>query len=266
MSNKISIITVNRNNAEGLERTIRSVTKQTYTNYEFIVIDGESTDDSVDIIAKYADQITYWVSEPDSGIFNAMNKGIERASGNYCYFLNSADELISEDTLQTIFGNKEYDAPFINGHQINDYGAEKYRIRCADRPLTLFDFYKSTIKHQATFIRRDLFDTYGLYDENLRIISDWKFFLKTIALHNEQPVYVDTDIVLFEWNGLSTSIEWGEKQQKERQQVLDEFIPKPVQQDYARLNDLTHYSFVADCMKKNKIFDSMVRGLYRIFK
>ena len=86
--NKISIITVNRNNVEGLERTIKSVIRQTYTNYEFIVIDGASTDNSVDIIKHYSSDISYWISEKDTGVFNAMNKGIKRSTGEYCYFLN----------------------------------------------------------------------------------------------------------------------------------------------------------------------------------
>lgn len=264
--NKISIITANRNNAEGLERTIKSVIGQTYTNYEFIIIDGASTDQSVEVIEKYSENISYWISERDSGVFNAMNKGIQMASGDYCYFLNSADVLVSEDTLANIFAYKEYSAPFINGNQINDYGNGQDKIYALHRPLTFFDFYRGTIKHQATFIRRDLFDKYGLYDESLKIISDWKFFLRTIGLHNEQPVFVDEDIVIFEWFGMSTNLGLLQKQANERAQVLNEYLPETVLQDYQHLDELSNYEDIANAMKSNKMLNSLVRGFYKIFR
>lgn len=263
--NKISIITVNRNNASGLEKTIKSVLAQTYHFYEFFIIDGASTDNSIDIIKKYADKITYWVSEKDTGIFNAMNKGIIKSSGDYCYFLNSGDAFVSEYVLKHIFGTKEYSAPFINGNQVNDFETYTQRVPNLNRPLTLFDFYWGTIKHQATFIRKELFDKYGMYDENLRIISDWKFFLQTIGLHNEQPEFVDIDIVLFEWNGMSTNSKMIEAHEKERLMVLNDLIPVSVQADYNAFRELNGYKFVADAMKSSKMLDFVIRGLVKIF-
>ncbi len=264
--NKISIITVNRNNAEGLEKTIRSVVKQTYFDYEFIVIDGASTDASVDVIKKYSEYISYWVSEKDNGIFNAMNKGIKVSSGDYCYFLNSADALVSADTLANIFQHKKYVVPFINGNQINDYGTTTGKVPALHRPLTLFDFYKGTIKHQATFIRRDLFDKYGLYDENLKIISDWKFFLQVIGLHNEQPVFVDEDIAIFEWYGMSTNIELIKKHQEERLKVFDECIPTSILNDYKRLDELNDSAYLVDAIQKSRMLGYIVKGFYKMFK
>ncbi|SHE99872.1 glycosyltransferase family 2 protein [Dysgonomonas macrotermitis] len=261
---RISIITVNRNNAEGLEKTIISVISQTYTNYEFIVIDGASTDRSREVISKYGSNIHYWVSEPDSGIFNAMNKGIEKVTGDYCYFLNSADAFASNTVLEDIFGSRQYSAPFINGNQLNNFGTYRQRVPCLNRPLTLFDFYWGTIKHQATFIRKDLFDTYGLYDETLKIIADWKFFLQTIGLHNEQPDFVDIDIVDFEWNGMSTNPEFEEKHRLERNKVLDDCIPASIQADYVHLREMSNYRYISDAMKKNKILDKIIRGLVKI--
>ncbi|HCO67298.1 MAG TPA: glycosyltransferase [Dysgonomonas sp.] len=263
--NKISIITVNRNNAEGLEKTIRSVIEQTYTCYEFIVIDGNSTDESLDIIKKYSDKLDYWVSEDDTGIFQAMNKGIKQASGDYCYFLNSGDILAEADTLKQIFENKDYDAPFINGNQINDFGTHTQKVPGLNRPLTLYDFYWGTIKHQATFIRRDLFEKYGLYDESLKIISDWKFFLQTIGLHNEQPEFVDVDIVVFEWNGMSTNPLLDDQHRKERQKVLDELIPQSIQADYNRLHDLANYEYIVRNMKNSKFIDRTIRVIIKLF-
>ncbi|MDL2215407.1 glycosyltransferase [Dysgonomonas sp. OttesenSCG-928-M03] len=264
--NKISIITVNRNNAQGLKKTILSVIAQTYHSFEFIIIDGASTDNSIDVIQEYANHISYWVSEKDTGIFNAMNKGIKQASGDYCYFLNSADSFMSESVLHDIFHSKEYTAPFINGNQINDFGTHTQRVSHLNRTLTLYDFYWGTIKHQATFIRRDMFDKYGLYDENLRITADWKFFLQTIGLHNEQPVFVNTDIVNFEWNGMSTNPESDQQHQSERRKVLDECIPKSIQADYERLHLLNNYSYIMDAMKKSSFLNKTIRGLVKIFK
>ncbi len=263
--NKISIITVNYNNADGLEKTIKSVIEQSYSLFEYIIIDGNSTDHSVDVIKKYAGNITYWVSEKDNGVFDAMNKGIKKATGDYCHFLNSGDFFAQADVLSRIFGDKEYSDPFINGNQINDFGTHRRKVPCLNRALTLYDFYWGTIKHQATFIRRNLFDTYGMYDDTLKIISDWKFFLQTIGLHNEQPAFVDVDVVVFEWNGMSTNPQLTEKHNKERQAVLDEFIPKPVQADYERLHDLKNYEYVIDAMKKNRFIDSVIRGLIKVF-
>jgi acetyltransferase-like isoleucine patch superfamily enzyme len=110
---KLSIITINRNNAAGLRKTIESVVSQTYTDFEYIIIDGASTDDSVNIIKEYAEatlpcgeglgERLYWVSEPDKGIYNAMNKGILKANGEYCLFLNSGDWLYDNDVLNDVF-------------------------------------------------------------------------------------------------------------------------------------------------------------------
>lgn len=264
--NRISIITVNRNNSEGLKKTILSVIGQTYTNYEFIVIDGASSDQSVDIITQYQSNISYWVSEPDAGIFNAMNKGIQQASGDYLYFLNSADAFADNDVLNKIFGRETYTAPFINGHQLNDFGNYTQRVPAMNRPLTLFDFYWGTIKHQATFIHKSMFAKYGMYDENLKITADWKFFLQTIGLHNEQPLFTDTDIVLFQWDGISTNPQLQKKHEEERLTVLNECIPHSIQKDYERFHYLADYEYLLPVFKKSKLFSFLVRALVKIFK
>ena len=106
MRSKLSIITVNRNNAGGLKKTIDSVTAQTYTGFEFIIIDGASEDDSPRIIREHAGRLSYWISEPDNGTYDAMNKGIRAATGEYCLFLNSGDFLIHPGVLEEIFNSK----------------------------------------------------------------------------------------------------------------------------------------------------------------
>ena len=100
---KLSIITVNFNDAEGLERTIKSVVSQTFCDYEFIIIDGGSTDGSIEVINKYESYIDYWASEPDGGIYPGMNKGLRQAKGEYLNFMNGGDCYHSPDVLQNIF-------------------------------------------------------------------------------------------------------------------------------------------------------------------
>jgi glycosyltransferase involved in cell wall biosynthesis len=102
MSPKISIITINYNNREGLERTFDSVFSQNYTNFEYIVIDGASNDGSKELIDQFSDKITFWVSEPDKGIYNAMNKGIDQVNGEYVFFLNSGDVFLDSNSLEKV--------------------------------------------------------------------------------------------------------------------------------------------------------------------
>ena len=120
---KFSIITVNYNNKEGLRNTIESVIHQTYRDFEYIVIDGGSTDGSVDILKKYDQQINYWVSEKDSGIYNAMNKGISKAHGEYLNFMNSGDCFYALDNLERV-AKYQYETDFIVGRDYH-YSEEK---------------------------------------------------------------------------------------------------------------------------------------------
>lgn len=261
--NKISIITVNRNDAEGLQRTIDSVLTQTYKYVEFIIIDGASTDSSVDVIKRNEDKIDYWISEPDSGIFNAMNKGISIAQGDYLYFLNSADVFASADVLSDVF-RKQYTASFVNGHQLNDFGTYQQRVPALNRTLTLFDFYWGTIKHQATFIHRSMFEKYGLYDEKLKITADWKFFLQTIGVFNEQPEFVDVDIVLFKWEGVSTNPSTKAKHDQERETVLRECVPQSIRADYERFHQMADYEYLLPTFKKSKLFSFVTRAFAKV--
>ena len=111
---KLSIITINYNDAEGLERTIKSVTSQTFRDFEFIVIDGGSTDNSIEIIKKYEKDIDFWVSEKDGGIYPGMNKGLKQAKGEYVNFMNGGDRYHSPDVLENIF-KLETNADIITG-------------------------------------------------------------------------------------------------------------------------------------------------------
>ena len=189
---KCSIITVCYNNRDGLRQTAESVRRQTFTDYEFIVLDGGSTDGSAELLKEYSDIIKYGVSEKDGGIYNAMNKGIAQASGEYCIFLNSGDWFTDMDVLQRIF-SKEYDEDILYGNVIRTLGQKKKIVRYPGH-LTFEHFYRrsAVIHHQASFIKRTLFEKFGLYREDLYLNADWQFFFKSIALGKASTRHIDT--------------------------------------------------------------------------
>ena len=197
----LSIITINRNNAAGLERTIQSVICQKNTDFEYIIIDGGSSDESVEVIQKYAEKINYWVSEPDTGVYNAMNKGIRKAQGEFCLFLNSGDWLISPETLDAVF--KE-----INGNPSDIFYSDMIKstnvVEYYPRLLTMNYLIRRTINHQNSLIRRSLFLEHGFYNENLTIASDWEFFLREFWKYKSKFQYMETIISFFDVNGIGS--------------------------------------------------------------
>lgn len=262
---KVSIITISYNNAKGLLRTIESVVSQTYRDYEYIIIDGGSSDNSKQIIELFSDKITYWVSEPDRGVYNAMNKGIAVAKGEYLHFLNSGDSYATSDVLECTF-TKEYTEPLLRGIQICDYGTHQVRWEnLGNREVTLYDMFVNTLLHQATFIRRDMFEKYGNYDESLKIVSDWKFFFQTI-LGGEKTAFLNFDIVLFEMEGISTNKSHGERHLEERRKVIKELMPRNILSDYERLRFLESDAYIAKFIKSNRLINICFMVLHKIFK
>lgn len=227
----LSIITINYNDKEGLNRTIDSVTSQTSRNFEWIIIDGGSKDGSKELIERIAQNpssnIAFWCSENDKGIYNAMNKGLSHAHGDYCLFLNSGDCLYNENVLFDL-SNELHSSDFIYGNQI-DSVTGKRKGNFKGEQITLADFFYSSFPHQATFIKRELFEKWGGYDENYKIVSDWKFFLEMVVLHNATIKYIDKPIALFDSTGVSSCAEPG----SESRIVMAELFPQRVLDDYA---------------------------------
>ncbi len=220
---KLSIITVNYNDAVGLERTIKSVLSQTFHDYEFIIIDGGSTDDSVNVIKKYESRINYWVSERDGGIYPGMNKGLRQAKGEYVNFMNGGDCYHSADVLEKIFA-LETDADIITGTH-----SENGLRNVGKGGVTMLDLYKWAIDHQASFIRREVAIRHP-YDEKFRIVSDWKFFIEALILDNCSFYYTDTIVVDVDMEGISNTN--FELDRKEREQVLKELFSPRILEDY----------------------------------
>ena len=234
---KLTIITINRNNAAGLKKTLKSVEGQNCKDFEHVLVDGASTDGSVEVIRKYAESLgnrVNWISEPDKGIYNAMNKGIGMASGEYIQILNSGDCLVSGDVTERMLSAlKNADYPSIlYGNLLKDMSDGKINRdkSFAGRDITFLDFYNGTLNHSSAYIRKDLFVKYGLYDESLKIVSDWKWYLQAIILGEEKPVYTDIDITLFDMNGISeTNLGLRDN---ERSQELQRMVPQTVLSDY----------------------------------
>lgn len=212
---KLSIITINYNNAEGLEKTIRSIVEQSNTQFEYIVIDGGSTDESKNIIERYSTQINYWVSEPDKGIYNAMNKGIMAAKGEYLLFINSGDMLYEIDTLEKIFSTP-FTTDLIYGdlHRRFPDGREDF-VQMPNH-ININHMLYATLTHPTTLIKRSLFHKYGLYREDLKIVSDWAFFLHLIAFTNVPRQHIPITIATFAMDGFSTANEGLAMQERDR--------------------------------------------------
>ena len=311
---KLSIITINYNNAEGLRKTLASVAAQTYTDIEHIIVDGGSTDGSVEVIRDYSQSPIanrheiVWVSEKDKGIYNAMNKGLEIALGklgvtddhhsipltshlspltssDYIQILNSGDILAADDVTERMMaalaqqvrgeehpmmqassgtplrlevkGNENSIAentalspnslitssPIENGpaifygNMIKEYpDGRRTKDTCGGgdyTPESFLYFYKGTLNHDCAYIRRDLFEKYGLYNEQMKICSDWEWYVRAIVLGGEKTVYTNIDVTVFDMTGISESD--GKNRaliQQERRAYLESILPTAVLRDY----------------------------------
>lgn len=222
---KFSVITVNYNNKTGLENTIKSVISQTFSGYEFIVVDGGSSDGGSDIINQYHGYFSWWCSEPDTGVYNAMNKGIMHANGDYLIFMNSGDVFYDDNVLENVV-NLNIDADIISG-QVERMDNGKLIREYTGNDL-LMQLYQDTINHQGSFIKRSLFD-HSKYDESLKVVSDWKFWVEKIIYEGCKTEVIRLIIAKQDMTGLSTSssIFWHD----ERKKVIDELFPKLIQKE-----------------------------------
>lgn len=220
----LSIITINRNNANGLRKTIESVIAQTYTNIEYIVVDGNSSDDSINIIESYSQRLAYWISEPDCGIYNAMNKGIERANGDYVIFMNSGDVFANEWVVEKVsdsLGDVDIVCGYVNVNgEFNIYPPDQLSFRF---------LYSQNIPHQAEFIKKELFDKYGKYSEDLRILSDFEFNIK-MSLQDCSYKVLNVCVATVECGGLSMTE--SDRINEEAALIFDRMFSVSVWKDY----------------------------------
>lgn len=201
---KISIITICFNAAADLENTVASVRSQKYKDYEYIVVDGGSNDGTVEVINKSLDVITKWVSEPDKGIYDAMNKGINMASGDWVIMMNAGDVFADSDVLQNVFS-----------HVIPDkitflYGDTLSRQKNGKLLRRITSWKDGNVNHQAVIYRRQLHEEHGLYIVTKKIIiSDYLFFVR---IPEEQVQKLDLAISINDPNGISNQGNWARQQ------------------------------------------------------
>ena len=264
---RYSIITVNYNNKDGLRKTIESVVSQTFHDYEFIVIDGGSTDGSADILKKYDDKITYWVSEPDKGIYNGMNKGIAKATGDYLNFMNSGDCFYADDVLQRV-ADYNSQADFIVGRDYH-YSERLQRGHASIQPprTTMMHFFVATLDHQSSFIRRELFKN-APYDENHRLVSDWIFYVEKIVGEGRQVQFIPDIVCRREEGGLSE--QQRERNRSEIDAYLHQLLAPGIYADYATLSQLDKTSLyrlfaILDDSKKRRWLVRFIKLINRIF-
>ncbi|MBR1668766.1 MAG: glycosyltransferase [Bacteroidaceae bacterium] len=251
---KFSIITINYNNKEGLKRTIDSVVAQTFRDFEWLLIDGGSTDGSRELIEENKHHFSYWCSEKDNGVYNAQNKGIQRAKGEYVLLLNSGDCLAGSNVLAEVI-KCGVQSDFILGNMIVHEGGDDYIWDIKEEALTARQFFYGTLPHPGTFIKRTMFEQFGLYDEEMKICSDWKFFVEAILIGQATLKKIPVTISVFEGGGISDQM--IEQSHKERKQVLDKIFLPLVQEDYRMLNSLLE-------LKRVWIFDKLYSVLYRM--
>ena len=241
MSSLISIITVNLNNYDGLKKTIQSVLEQTYRDIEWIIIDGGSIDGSRELIEHYANCFAYWVSEPDKGIYNAMNKGISEAKGEYVQFLNSGDTLWDKSVLEKIF-SLQHDADIIFCDcNLVENGVVKEEIHYPD-VMSLRELLDINFIHNGMFFKRELFED-ELYDESIKISSDFKFNVKKV-LENKCFEHIPITAIAYDSTGLSAS--QFDLLLEEQKEIANSLISPSIMKDINQLRELLK----DDCLER----------------
>lgn len=254
---RYSIITINYNNREGLELTIKSVINLTSKDFEYIVIDGGSTDGSVDIIKEYEKHITYWVSEKDHGIYHAMNKGVAQSHGDYCIFMNSGDIFYNNDVLKQIATIKTKEDIIVGKVAIDNN--DRILTQPPTGELTMYHLYSGAIPHQGAFIRTSLLRK-NPYDEEYKIISDWKFFVQSLVFDNCTILYINDYIAKYDINGISSSN--PHLMQEEKEKALKELLPPRILADYQHIKDCEcKTSILAPLLRKNYYIDKLLYTL-----
>ena len=224
---KISVITISYNAVACIESTIKSVINQKYDSFEYIVVDGASNDGTLGVLNKYDQYITHWISEPDSGIYNAMNKAVKMAKGEYCIFMNAGDQFANPLVLKQVsfFLNDEFD--YLCGNEISLKSGKVVDYVYAPKCITTDLFVNRSLSHQASFIKRELLLS-NPYDEQLKLVSDWKFCIEVLLLQHKKYRAIDVDICNFNHDGATfTQKELGKK---ERMKVLQELLPNEYEQ------------------------------------
>lgn len=220
MKMKISIITVTYNSEKTIRQTLESVCNQTYPNIDYVVIDGGSTDGTTKIIKEYEDKISYWISEPDKGIYNAFNKGINNSVGDYIYFLGSDDSLIDENIISVVAEKLNPSVDMLSGAVYRVDEETKLQLYRGNEFARDRKCYKGgMVPHQGLFVKRDLMKKY-MFDEVYKISADYKFFLQCYYHEGVNVMFIDEPIAYYASTGVSSTD--NEALGKEVRKIYDE--------------------------------------------
>lgn len=227
---KISIITINRNNKDGLRKTMQSVLDQDFDDFEYIVVDGASDDGSVEVVQEYEERFKQqgriafrYESKPDRGIFHAMNKGILKAKGEYLLFLNSGDYLVAPAVL-TSFAQIGTEEDFVSGNLVVCVDGRE-QIRKSPQNVSFLFFHNNSLPHQATFIKKSVFETYGMYNEENKVKSDWENSLRSLIVGDATYRHVEKTISYYDVSGVSSQDAFLELKKQEQKRVYLSIMP-----------------------------------------
>ena len=211
----LSIITINYNNLEGLKKTVESVLSQAFGNFEYIIVDGASTDGSVAYLESMAQQFSSLTITPDEGIYDAMNKGIAKATGEYLLFLNSGDALNGDMAINEFTNHKDFGGDIIYGDYLFDKGHKKY----PDRLYPAY-FMKTSLPHQSTFFRAEVFQKMGGYDLQFPMGADRAFYIKAYLSGLFEFRHVAVFLSKFDLSGISNDPEYKKRKEEEDERLL----------------------------------------------
>lgn len=211
----LTVITINYNNNRGLRKTMESVRSQTYKGFEYIIVDGGSTDGSVDYINENLDIVAFWLSERDKGIYHAMNKGIRQSGGEYLLFLNSGDVFANESVLKEILPLLKAD--IVYGDLVTVSKNEKRKNHKSFTNANVENLMVSTIWHPCSFICKNLFNAHGLYNEEFKLAGDYEFFIRVIIKYDASTYYCGKVIAEFDIEGVSNKAENVKLMDRERE-------------------------------------------------
>jgi|Laugresp1bdmlbsn_1035097.scaffolds.fasta_scaffold03376_3 glycosyltransferase involved in cell wall biosynthesis len=261
---KISIITINYNDLKGLQKTFNSVVNQTNKDFEYIVIDGGSSDGGKEFLEQNSDPLAYWISEKDSGVYNAMNKGIKAAKGEYLLFLNSGDFLVDDDVIEKVIENIDSKHSFYYGNLFYSLDDKRTLIWTPPAKLSFSYFFQHSLPHPASFIKRDLFEKYFLYNEKYKIVSDWEFFIYCICKMDEPYKYININIADFDNSGISSTSNNMDLIQSEKEDVFNKYFQQ-FNEDYKSFEVCTTKRFKQiKIIKENKFKWSLLKGLINL--
>ncbi|WP_084438856.1 glycosyltransferase family 2 protein [Algoriphagus mannitolivorans] len=222
INNKISVITINLNNLEGLKKTVESVLNQDYPNLEYLVIDGESKDGSQEYLQAQVSGIDYLLCEKDSGVYEAMNKGIKNATGDYLIFLNSGDFFESSKSLSKLIQQSNGENLVFGDIEVVE--SEGSYVKKYPDGLSFRYFYYDSLPHPACLISKSLFDEIGMYDTEMKIASDWKFFMLAVIKGGCSYRHVPEVISVFDAQGMSSSPSNSDALERERRHTLKRYF------------------------------------------